>query len=144
MIKKLKVTDGMQAGQLATACEMIREGNAMLAAGKKKADAGKQAILHWLETERGMKETSLNIGDIVTVEGETGEMLKLEIRGKNRLNQEFLQVNFPEAFAGSYQLFAEKNFSILMESDRLASMRVKLSNVMDKALDAIRNLHTGK
>jgi hypothetical protein len=133
MIKRLKVKDKIQCGQLATACDMIREGNAAKNAGEKKADAGKQAILHWLETERGMQEYGLQIGDLITIECGTGEMIKLEIKGKMRVNQTDLQVKFPEVFEAVYQRFAEKNFSVLMGAESLASLRVEIREIMERA-----------
>ncbi len=139
-MRKFIVNDQIQLGQLATACQMLKEGNAMLALGKKKADAGKQAIIHWLASERATNVEALEIGEIIIIQGEKGDLIKLEIKGKNRLDQESLQLHAPEVFAAHYKLFPEKSFGILLDAETLASLRMAIAGKIERAEELKKTL----
>ncbi len=139
-MKKFIVNDQIQTGQLATACQMLREGNTMLALGKKKAEAGKEAILHWLESERDVNTEKLEIGDIIVIEGVKGDMIKIEIRGKQRLDQNSLQLHNPDIFLLHYKLFPEKNFGVLLDADTLASLKGTIDGKLGRAEELKKTL----
>jgi hypothetical protein len=80
---------------LLQAAQMIKDGNAKLAEGKKQSDAGKAMIETWLADNRQCTLASLPIGELVNIES----VCLVEIGKQNRFNEKRFAVEHPETFA---------------------------------------------
>lgn len=95
---------------LKQAARMIKDGNAMLAKGKKQSEAGKATIEQWLKEQRGCDLSALAIGEIVSIE----TVCLVEIGKQTRLDQAAMQLQDPVLFAKYQREFATVKFKPLV------------------------------
>lgn len=95
---------------LKQAATMIKDGNMMLAKGKKQADAGKAMIEQWLKEQRQCDLSTLSIGEIINIE----TVCLVEIGKQTRLDQATMQLQDPVLFAKYQKEFATVKFKPLV------------------------------
>lgn len=105
-MKTFKVKDQT----LTSAAHLIKEGNAMLAQGKKLAEAGKATIEAWLKDNRGVELASEPIGEIINIDG----IVIVEIGKQTRFNEKRFAVEKPELHAEYREEMAIKKFKPLL------------------------------
>jgi hypothetical protein len=69
--------------KLREAAKKLKQSNALLAIGKKGADAAKECIEGWLKQERKFDVATLEIGDIVNIEG----IVLIEVGKQNKFDE---------------------------------------------------------
>lgn len=94
---------------LRQAAQMIKDGNAKLAEGKKQTDAGKAMIEQWLKDARQCDISQLPIGEIVNIE----TVCLVEISKQTRFNEKRFAVECPEQFASYREECPVKKFKPL-------------------------------
>jgi hypothetical protein len=105
-MKTFKVNDET----LRQAAQMVKDGNAKLAEGKKQSDAGKAMIETWLKENRDCDLASLPVGEIVNLES----VCLVEIGKQTRFNEKRFAVEHPELFASYREEMPVKRFKPLV------------------------------
>ena len=105
-MKTFKANDDM----LRQAAQMIKDGNAAMASGKKQSDAGKAMIAQWLKDNRQCDIANLPISEIVSIES----VCLVEIGKQTRLDQKGMAVESPELFAKYQREFPTVKFKPLV------------------------------
>ncbi len=86
-----KATDS----RLIDCAHQIKQGNAMISKGKKMSDSGKEFVTKWLLNERDLDVESLPIDSTILIQVDGLDTLRLTVKGQNRLDVKWLQLDAP-------------------------------------------------
>lgn len=101
---------GAEHAETRMAVQLLKDANKALSGAKKQADAAKDAITALLLNKRGINLETLEIGDVVSIDG----LLLIKVNSQNKFDEKSFMLQNPAQHEAFKKDFAVKRFEPLI------------------------------
>lgn len=109
-MKTFKVTNENELAGMIDAAKRLKAANAAIAAANKEVETCKAHIAGWLKDNRGLTLDTLDIGEIVQIDG----VVMIERAKQNKFDEKAFAMAQPEVYAANKRDFPMNKFKALV------------------------------